>query len=60
MARAETKTSRAKLDSKGLALAQRMKEIAEQARDSAHVGSVRITAKKQPPSNGCGCACSCC
>jgi hypothetical protein len=60
MARAESTKARAKLDPKGAALVLRMKEMAQQATDSGHVGSVKIKPKNGPPNNNCGCACSCC
>jgi hypothetical protein len=49
----------AKLDPKGTALVKRMKEIAQQARDSEHVGSIRIMPKSLPPSDQCACMCCC-
>jgi hypothetical protein len=50
----------AKLDPKGTALVKRMKEIAQQARDTEHVGSIRIMPKNLPPSDQCACMCCCC
>jgi hypothetical protein len=49
----------AKLDPRGTALVKRMKEIAQQAKDVEHVGSIRIMPKNLPPSDNCACMCDC-
>jgi hypothetical protein len=59
MARMDAMKPHTKLDPKGLALMQRMKEVAQQAKDSAHVGSIRTMPKNRAPSNNCSCGCGC-
>jgi hypothetical protein len=50
---------RAKVDPKGAALVKKMKDVARQAKDSEHVGSIRIMPKNLPPSDSCACMCMC-
>jgi hypothetical protein len=49
----------AKLDPNGTALVKRMKEVAQQAKDSDHVGHIRIVPKNLQPSDNCACMCGC-